>query len=137
MSKQLILALGAGGAAAAAVVASAASIGTVNSTDLAAGVTTVTPCDSDGIDVSYTTAYNALTEEYDVTTVTLADVAAACLGQRVKITLSDGTASLDEADVAVPVYAGLLDQRTADFVVAAPAADVTDVAVVISGTTTP
>ncbi|HEY0952660.1 hypothetical protein [Nocardioides sp.] len=133
MSKQLVLALGAGGAAAAAVVASAASIGTVNSTDLAAGTTVVAPCDSDGIDVSYTTSYNATSEEYDVTTVTLSNVAAACIGQRVKITLSDGTASLDEADVATPVYTGLLDQRTADFVVAAAAADVTDLAVVISG----
>lgn len=133
MSKQLILALGAGGAAAAAVVASAASIGTVNSTDLAAGVSTVTPCDSDGIDVSYTTAYNAATDEYDVTSVTLSGVADACIGQRVKITLSDGTASLGEADVAVPVYTGALDAQTADFAVTAPAADVTNLAVVISG----
>ncbi|ABL81199.1 MULTISPECIES: hypothetical protein [unclassified Nocardioides] len=136
MSKQLILALGAGGAAAAAVVASAASIGTVDSTDLGAGTTVVASCDS-SIDVSYTTAYNATTGEYDVSSVTLDHVAAACIGQRVKIALSDGTSSLAEADVAVPVYTGLLDDQTADFTVNAPAADVTEVAVVISGTTTP
>lgn len=133
MSKQLMLALGAGGAAAAAVVASAASIGTVNSTDLAAGTGVVAPCDSDGIDVTYTTAYNAATDQYDVTTVTLAGVADACIGQRVKITLNDGTVSLDEADVAAPTYTGGVDAQTADFTVAAPAADVTGVAVVISG----
>lgn len=133
MSKQLMLALGAGGAAAAAVVASAASIGSVNSTDLAAGVSSVTPCDNDGVDVTYTTEYNAGTEAYDVTTVTLSGVAAACVGQRVQITLSDGTNSIDEADVATPAYTGLLDDRSADFTVTAPAEDVTAIAVVISG----
>jgi len=133
MSKQLVLALGAGGAAAAAVVASAASIGTVDSTDLAAGTTIVSPCDTDGIDVSYTTSYNATTDEYDVSTVTLAGVADACIGQRVKITLNDGTIALDEADVATPVYTGATDDQSADFTVAASAEAVTGVAVVISG----
>ena len=58
MSKQLLLALGAGGAAAAAVVSSAASIGSVNSTDLGAGTQVVASCDSN-IDVSYTTSYDS------------------------------------------------------------------------------
>ncbi|GAW52164.1 MULTISPECIES: hypothetical protein [unclassified Nocardioides] len=133
MSKQLMLALGAGGAATAAVVASAASLGSVNSTDLGAGTSVIASCDSDNIDVSYTTAYQ--TGNYKVTSVTLSNVAAACIGQRVKITLADGTATPQEIDQATPTWTGLLDARTADFTVASPplAEDVVGVSVVISG----
>ncbi len=137
MSKQLVLALGAGGAAAAAVVASAASIGTVNSTDLAAGTTVVAPCDSDGIDVSYTTSFTS--GDYRVASVTLSGVHANCNGQDVKITLSDGTNSLGEATALAVTFTGTGNALTADFPVdglssAFPLASaVTGAAVVISG----
>jgi hypothetical protein len=137
MSKQLMLALGAGGAAAAAAVASAASIGTVNSTDLAAGTSVVAPCDSDGIDVSYTTEFN--NGEYKVSSITLDGVHANCNGQDVKITLSDGTTSLGEATALAVTFTGTGNALTGDFAVdglasAFPLASaVTGVAVVISG----
>lgn len=131
MSKQLILALGAGGAAAAAVVASAASIGTVDSTNLAAGTGVVAACDDDGVGVSYTTAFDA--GNYEVASVDLSGIATACNAQAVKITLYDGTGA------TVGSTSGTVSGATGTFTVAAPplAEDVVGVAVVISGAATP
>jgi hypothetical protein len=140
MSKNLLLALGAGGAATAAVVASAATIGTVDSTDLAAGTSVVAACDSDGVAVTYTTAYDAVLGGYKVSTVTLDGVADACIGQEASITLK-GAANVSLASIAasVPTYTGTADDNTADFPVSGTvsAALATGVAVVISGETTP
>ena len=128
MSKSLVLALGAGGAAAAAVVASAASIGSVNSTDLGAGTSVVASCDSDGIDVSYTTAYDGTTGAYRVATVDLDGLAAACDGQAIEITLAGPTATV------LQTVTGTVSGATQSFpVTSVPAASLTQVAVVISG----
>ena len=130
MSRQLLLALGAGGAVTAAVVASAASLGTVDSTDLGAGTSVVAPCDGDGIGVSYTTAFSG--GAYNVTTVTLSNVATACTGQGVKVTLyDDDDTEVGSGTLASSTFAG----NTAAVTISgsAPAEDVTGVAVVISG----
>ncbi|GAA4695662.1 hypothetical protein [Nocardioides conyzicola] len=139
MSKQLLLALGAGGAVTAAVVASAASIGSVNSTDLGAGTTVVASCDS-SIDVDYTTSYDSTEGGYKVATITLSGLAAACIGQDVTVTVkgpgASSNASLDEVDGTVasdsgtPAAAVNLELTPSTTVMAA---DVTGLAVVISG----
>lgn len=130
MSKQLLLALGAGGAATAAVVASAATLGSVDSTDLGAGTSVVASCDTGGIDVSYTTAFSA--GEYKVTTVTLDSVAAACDGQDVAVTLYDAAnSSQGSGSSSAVTFTGGTADVTID--IPAPAEDVTGVAVVISG----
>jgi len=111
MSKQLLLALGAGGAAAAAVVASAATLGSVNSTDLGAGTSVVASCDTDGIDVDYTTAYDSVSASYKVATVVLDGVDAACDAQAIKITFATGTGTslaeitdtVDDTSLSFPV----------------------------------
>lgn len=137
MSK-LFLALGAGGAVTAAVVASAATIGSVNSTDLGAGTTVVASCDS-SVDVDYTTSYDSTEGGYKVATVTLSNLANACIGQDVTLTVQGpggSKASLDELDgvvaddgaptpAAVPLVFTLTDTVMAS--------DVTGLAVVISG----
>ena len=130
MSKTLLLALGAGGAAAAAVVASASTLGTVDSTDLGAGTNVVASCDSDGIDVSYTTEYAGTSGAYDVATVTLDGVAATCSGQTVEITLAGPTNATVLATISDTV-----DDTSMSFPVSGTvaAADLTRVAVVISG----
>ena len=128
MSKQLLLALGAGGAATAAVVASAATLGTVDSTDLGAGNSVIASCDTaDGIGVSYTTSYGA--GDYKVASVTLDDLDAACVGQAVKITL------YDDSGTSLGTASGTVVDDSDDFAVAAlpVAEDVEGVAVVISG----
>lgn len=137
MSKQLLLALGAGGAAAAAVVASAASIGSVNSTDLGAGTQVVSSCDS-SIDVSYTTGYDGTLGGYVVETVTLDNVAAACAGQAIDITLANASgASLGSATGTMPVSpatsSGSLTVTPTAPATSVSAEDVVNVAVVVSG----
>ena len=137
MSKQLMLALGAGGAAAAAVVASAASIGSVNSTDLGAGTQVVASCDST-IDVSYTTSYNSTLGGYVVATVTLDNVAAACAGQAIDVTVAGaGGAELGSAAGTMPVSpatsSGSLTVTPKAPLTSVSAEDVVNVAVVISG----
>ena len=129
MSKQLLLALGAGGAATAAVVASAASLGTVDSTDLGAGTSVVSSCDDDGIDVSYTTAFSG--GAYKVATVRLDGVDDACAGQGVKVTLYDDSGdSVGSGALTSSAFAG----NTADVTISgtASAEAVEGVAVVIS-----
>ena len=130
MAKQLMLALGAGGAATAAIVASAATLGTVDSTDLGASSTAIVSCDNDTTDsitVDYTTTFAA--GEYDVTTVTLGDLDAACIGQAAKITLYDTNGD------ALGTASGNVSTASQGFVVTGTAAaeDVEGVAVVISG----
>ncbi len=134
MSKQLMLALGAGGAAAAAVGASAASIGTVNSTDLGAGTTVVAECDS-SIDVSYTTAFVA--DQYDVSTVTLSGIDdVACATQAIKVTVlaADGADVDTDPDVLTELTGSVTGTSVGLAVTpSVPAADVTGLALVISG----
>ena len=130
MSKQLLLALGAGGAATAAVVASAATLGTVDSTDLGAGTSVVASCDTDGIDVSYTTSFSA--GEYKVTAVTLDGVAAACDGQDVKVTLYDAANSAQGSGSSSAVTF-TANSAVVGIGTPATAEDTTGVAVVISG----
>ena len=134
MSKQLLLALGAGAAATAAVVASAATLGSVDSTDLGAGTQVVASCDSDGIDVSYTTGFSD--GEYRVTAVTLEGIAATCATQGVKVTLydaDDDRVGEGSATLVAPTLVGTTANVDITVPGAAPAEDVTGVAVVISG----
>ena len=130
MSKQLLLALGAGGAATAAVVASAATLGSVDSTDLGAGTSVVASCDTDGIDVSYTTSFSA--GEYKVTAVTLDGVDSGCDGQDVKVTLYDAANSAQGSGSSSAVTF-TANSAVVGIDTPASAEDTTGVAVVISG----
>lgn len=77
----------AGLAIAGAVGASAASLGGLNSDDLGADTGDVASCDTDGIDVDYTTSFDATAGEYIVTAIVLSDVAEACDTQDVDLTV--------------------------------------------------
>jgi hypothetical protein len=72
--------------------ASAAQLG-LTSASVGAGSTVVASCDTDGIAVGYTNAYNTTTNKYDVSGVTLTGVNAACNGLKYKIQLQQGTAT--------------------------------------------
>lgn len=73
--------------------ASAASLGGLASTSVGSNDTVVAACDTDGVAISYTTAYSASASKYQVTAVTISGVAAACATQTAAVTLksSDGT----------------------------------------------
>lgn len=80
-----------------ALVASAATLGGLDSVQLGADQTVVTSCDSDGVALAYTTAYDAASNAYQVTDVTMSDLEEACFGSDFELTLSDGSAVLVEA----------------------------------------
>jgi hypothetical protein len=77
----------AGLAVAGAVGASAASLGGLNSENLGAETGIVESCDTNGIDVDYTTTFNATAGEYLVSAINLTDISAACEGQAFSFTV--------------------------------------------------
>lgn len=111
------------------IAASAATLGGIsNSAQLGAEATVVAGCDSDGITISYTTAYNTTTNAYDVTAVDIGDLDG-CDTQAISVTLSDGTSVLGSDSGTVSGNAN----ATFTASITAAAAAVTNVAVVVSG----
>jgi hypothetical protein len=124
MSKRKTLAVVAAVAAFAAVSASAATLGGLNSASLGADTSVVASCDTDGVAVSYTTAYHAASKEYRVSAVDLSGIAGTCDTGTIKVTLASDSASLGETS-------GTVAGSTASLAISATAEDVTNVAVVI------
>lgn len=83
----------------------AASLGGVTARNLGADDSVVASCDTDGVVVSWTTAYNTTgTAGYKVATVTVAGINNACDGQNISVTLTGAaSASLQEVTSVVPV----------------------------------
>ena len=77
----------AGVAIAGAVGASAASLGGLGGNDLGADTGDVASCDTDGIDVAYTTSYDATAAEYLVDSIDLSDINVNCAGQAYDLTV--------------------------------------------------
>jgi hypothetical protein len=72
---------------AASTFASAASLSGVNSADLAAGTSAVETCDPGGVTVAYTVILGLVTQ------VTVGDIAPACAGGILKVTLANAAGS--------------------------------------------
>jgi hypothetical protein len=89
-NKGFLLAGALGIVAVGGVLASAASIGTVSSATLGSGVSVVASCDTDGVTVAYTNTYNPANGNYEVSSVTIGGIAAACNTKALAITLADG-----------------------------------------------
>ncbi len=95
--------------------ASAASLGGLNSDTLGADATVVASCDTDGIDLAYTNAYDPTLGEYTTSSVSVTGIAAACNGLPIDLTLfAAGNASLGSGSTTVaagaatiPMSAGL------------------------------
>ena len=88
--KRVAIALLGGLAIAGIAGASAASLGGLNEKSLGSDDAVVASCDTDGIDVAYTTSYNNTLNTYVVTSVNLTGVATGCANQIATVTLSDG-----------------------------------------------
>ena len=123
--------LAAGIAAVAAtglVAASAATLGGITTQDLGADSTAVASCDNNGVSVDYTPAYSASIPNYALGDVTVSGIAAGCVGETLKVTLSTtANASLQQQSIAVTGASETLTFSNVD------AEAVTGVAVVISG----
>jgi hypothetical protein len=113
-----------------ALTASAASLGGLTSASLGADQTVVASCDTDGIALAYGNTYNATTNTYQTTTVTMSGVNAACATKTFKLTLSNGTISLGEATGAVTLTSG---SQTVTLGTAIDSTTITKASLVITG----
>ncbi len=86
-----------------AVFASAATLGGLTPDNLGAHDGSVAACDTTGVTTSYTSAWDATDQRYEVATVTVKGVADACDGQSLKVTVpgSDG-ASIADGTLTIP-----------------------------------
>lgn len=91
--KRFLLALLFGTCAYAIAFASAATIGTVTDAGVGSGNSVIASCDTDGVNTAYTYAYSASTPGYNVATVSVSNINAACNGKNISITVakSDGS----------------------------------------------
>lgn len=92
--KRLLLALLFGTFVYTIAFASAATIGGVTDAGVGSGNTVVASCDTDGVSTAYGTAYSsAAPAGYNVTTVSVTGINAACNGKAISVTVakSDGT----------------------------------------------
>ena len=129
-NKSVVVLLGI--AVAGIVGASAASLG-LTTQSLGADATIVAACDS-AISASYTSAYNATSQDYQVSGVRLSNVSTVCNGQAYAVTLDGATIPGVETTGTVSlvnVVAGS-GEFTVSFTGIA-AKDVNNLAVVISG----
>lgn len=127
-TKRKVAALVAGISAIGVAGASAATLGGLTVTNLGADVETVASCDTDGLDVTFTNTYHAGTGTYRTTAVVVSDIAVACTGQTLSVTLAAGDFTALGAG-SVPVAGA---SATVVLDTPAPAASVGHVAVLIA-----
>lgn len=89
--RKIALAISLGVATFGLYTASAASLGGLTAKNLGADDNVVASCDTDGVTVAYTNAYDATAGLYKTSVVTVSGIAAACNGQTMSITLKDAT----------------------------------------------
>lgn len=87
--KRTLIALTAGLAVTGGVLASAASLGGVDSASLGSSATVVASCDTDGVTIDYSSAYDSASGTYLVDAVTVDGIADACKGESIEVSLKD------------------------------------------------
>lgn len=126
-----IIAVLVGVSVAGVVGASAATLGGLGSGSLGADNSVVAACDTDGITIAYTTAYNATAQEYQVSAVNFTGVNAACNAKAASVSVRNGTTNLGTTNAAsITVTASAFSITLASPVAAA---SVNGVSLVISG----
>jgi hypothetical protein len=117
------------GVGVAGLVGAAAASLDLTTSSLGADAQVVASCDTDGIDVNWGTGFNSLAQRFDLQSVELSGVAAACDGLDLEIVITDA------ADVTIATFTGFAASTTTTASLAAPvdAEAVEGIAVVISG----
>lgn len=129
MNKRLLVGLAAAGIVGGGTYGFAATLG-VTSDNLGAGSAVVASCDAT-VDVDYTTGWDATSELYEVTGVTVSGIDAACNGDDIKVSLVDTDGVQQGEEISDTVITGTMSFNfAADN---ATAQEVTGVHVVISG----
>ena len=129
MNKKVLAAFG-GLAAFGILTASAASLGGLTSSSLGADQTVIAACDSTGINMAYTNAYDATTNAYKTTAVTISNVDPSCATKTYKLTLSDAVSTVNETSGTVTLTAG---SQTITLAAAVDSKSITKTALVITG----
>ena len=113
---------------------SAASLGGITAEGLGADDTIVASCDTDGVNTSYTTAYNTTgSAGYKVATVVVSGLNNACDGDAIEVNLTgSGGSSLQTVSKSIETDAGSTS-TTLTFGSSTLAESVTGVHVVVSG----
>lgn len=116
------------------VAASAATLGTIGTTDLGSGNTPVGSCDSDGVNVSYTYSYNPAAghQRYEVSSATVDSISSTCAGKNISVTLTGASGASLGTSVATTVPSGG-SSATVTFAVPASAEAVLGASVLIHG----
>jgi hypothetical protein len=101
--KRTLIALVAGLVVFGGVIASASSLGGVSSRALGSGASVVASCDTDGVALAYTTAFDVASGTYRVSAVTVSGISAACSGQQIEVGLRNtaGTSSVSTTRTTV------------------------------------
>lgn len=117
------------GVGVAGLVGAAAASLDLTSSSLGADANVVASCDTDGIDVNWGTGFNSLAQRFDLQSVELTGVAAACNGLDLEIVITDA------ADATIATFSGSATSVTTTASLASPvdAEAVEGIAVVISG----
>ena len=85
--------------------ASAAQLN-INSESLGAGTEVVASCDETGVDVGFTTAWDATNNDgYNASAVSIENIDDTCAGQEIAVTLLDGTTVIEEFTGTLPALA--------------------------------
>lgn len=95
--------------------ASASSLGGLNSQSVGSDDNVIASCDTTGIDIAYTVAYNASNGKNEITGVSLSKVNELCNGKAATLTLRNGTASVATGTTNNLVVTGTGDTGTASF----------------------
>jgi len=137
INKRVAVALLGGLAVAGVAGASAATLGDVTSDSLGSGDGIVGSCDSDGVEVDYSTEYDASTDVFEVTGVTVGAVNDDCEDLDVEITLRDGAGDeIGSGSGTVTFNVGGAEDAQSfdvDLDADATAEDVEGISIVISG----
>ena len=109
--------------------AMAATLGGITADNLGADSSVIASCDTDGVTTSYTVAYDATDARDEVTAVIVGGVDAACAGQSLTVTLTDGSnVQLDQTTVTAVAGSNTVTATTP-----ASAEAVENVLIVITG----
>lgn len=104
--RRALIAVLAGLAVFGAVSAFAATLGGISTATIGANNVAVAACDTDGISTTYTSAWDATDDRYEISQVTVSGVSDTCDGQTMKVALTDASGNqLDEGTLAIPASA--------------------------------
>lgn len=132
-SQRALIALTLSVGAAGAALSSASSL-TLSGNRLGAGTTVIASCDTDGVTVSYTNAFDVPTGRYRTSAATVKGINSACNAKRLQITVKQTTgASLGAQTIATLALSGATTQATVNFTPTIDSALISGAAIVIAG----